>query len=510
MSSWTDLAQWIDLNGFVVLSSGLLVLVLLLLWVLGVVLGLGRRAGNIDMLAQDVAELLDGQARLEQVWRSELSQSQMQLRSEISQGQQALRQELNTANEQFRAAVARDAGMTRTETTQGLDRFAAGFAQRLEFLTQASEMRMQDLRDTVEKRLVLLQQDNGERLEQMRKTVDEKLHATLEQRLGESFRQVSDRLESVHKGLGEMQALASGVGDLKRVLTNVKTRGTWGEVQLMRLIEDVMTPEQYAVHVKTVPGSDAMVEVAIRLPGGHLGDGPVWLPIDAKFPKEEYERLQDAQDRADKDAVKTAASALGRAIEVQAKLIAEKYLAPPHTTDFAVMFLPSESLYAEALRLPGLLDRLQALRVNAAGPANLAALLNSLQMGFRTLAIEQRSSEVWQTLRSVKTEFGKFGQTLADVRKSLETATSRIGRTETRTRVMLKTLKSVEALEDRSSDAREDLSDDLADDLPDELSRGAADADVSVDIRAKDQDRDVDDRSVDRFLESEQKKGRST
>ena len=489
MGKWTDLTQWTDVNGFLALMSGLLALLLLLLLVLGILWRLVRRSATNDALAQDLSALLAGQARLEQAWRTELSQSQLQLRREISQGQQALRQELNTANEQFRAAVAADAALTRTETTQGLDRFGAGFAQRLEFLTQSSERRLQDLRDTVEKRLVLLQQDNAQRLEQMRKTVDEKLHATLEQRLGESFRQVSDRLEAVHKGLGEMQALASGVGDLKRVLTNVKTRGTWGEVQLMRLIEDVMTPEQYAVHVKTVPGSDAMVEVAIRLPGGHLGDGPVWLPIDAKFPKEEYERLQDAQERSDKDAVKVAASALGRAIEVQARLIADKYLSPPHTTDFAVMFLPSESLYAEALRLPGLLDRLQTLRVNAAGPANLAALLNSLQMGFRTLAIEQRSSEVWQTLRSVKTEFGKFGQTLADVRKSLETATSRIGRTETRTRVMLRTLKSVEALEDSALNT-----------LADDLSRDSVTA----------QDQDIDDSREDPFLESEQNIGRST
>lgn len=488
MGNWTEFAQWSNLNWFVLIASGLFVLLVLLLWVLATLMRLQRRAGDSDLLVEDVAQLLAGQARLEQVWRSELSQSQLQLRSEISQGQQALRQELNTANEQFRAAVARDAAMTRTETTQGLDRFGAGFAQRLEFLTQASERRLQDLRDTVEKRLTLLQQDNAQRLDEMRKTVDEKLHATLEQRLGESFRQVSDRLEAVHKGLGEMQALANGVGDLKRVLTNVKTRGTWGEVQLMRLIEEVMTPDQYAVHVKTVPGSDAMVEVAIRLPGGHLGDGPVWLPIDAKFPKEEYERLQDAQDRADKDAAKTAAGALGRAIEVQARLIADKYLAPPHTTDFAVMFLPSESLYAEALRLPGLLDRLHALRVNVAGPANLAALLNSLQMGFRTLAIEQRSSEVWQTLRSVKTEFGKFGQTLDDVRKSLETATTRIGRTQTRTRVMLKTLKGVEALEDRTAD------------------RVAGDV---SDGNLAEQDRYVDDPTEDPFLESEHNKGES-
>lgn len=415
-----------------------------------------RQSTQVEALTDDLVQIMQAQDRLEQVWRSELGQGNVQLRTEIQQSQQTFRQEILHANEQFRSAVARDATLARTEINEGLERFAGGFAQRLDSLVQANERRMQDLRDTVDKRLQLLQQDNAQRLDQMQRTVDEKLHATLEQRLGESFRQVSDRLEAVHKGLGEMQALAIGVGDLKRVLTNVKTRGTWGEVQLMRLIEDVLTPDQYATHVKTVPGSDAMVEVAIRLPGKSQDDQPVWLPIDAKFPKEEYERLQDAQDRSDKQAVHVAATALGRAIEAQARLIAQKYLAPPHTTDFGVMFLPSESLYAEALRLPGLLDRLQSLRINVAGPANLGALLSSLQMGFKTLAIEQRSSEVWQTLRAVKTEFGKFGQALADVRKSLETASNRIGQTETRTRVMLRTLKHVEG-----GDAGEEIEDSV-------------------------------------------------
>lgn len=447
MTSWIDLEQLTQPHW---IAAAIAVLFLLIMWVVALLWSVRSR---LNSARQDAVliELQQGQGRLEQAWRTELSQSQALLRAEIAQTLQALRQEIGTANDLFRAAVAKDAAMTRSETNEGLERFAAGFAQRLEFLTQSSERRLQDLRDTVEQRLVLLQQDNAEKLEQMRATVDEKLHATLEQRLGESFRQVSERLEAVHKGLGEMQTLATGVGDLKRVLTNVKSRGTWGEVQLLRLIEDVMAPGQYDVNVKTIPGSDAMVEVAIRLPGANSEDMPVWLPIDAKFPKEEYERLQDAQDRSDKDAVKVASAALGRAVEAQARLIAQKYLAPPHTTDFAIMFLPSEGLYAEALRLPGLLDRLQTLRINVAGPSSLAALLNSLQMGFRTLAIEQRSSEVWQTLRTVKTEFGKFGHALADVRKSLESATSRIGKTETRTRVMLRTLNQVEALDSENT-----------------------------------------------------------
>lgn len=251
-----------------------------------------------------------------------------------------------------------------------------------------------------------------------------------------------------------MQTLATGVGDLKRVLTNVKTRGTWGEVQLARLIEDGMTPEQYGRNVKTVPGSDAQVEFAIRLPGSTELEQVVWLPIDAKFPKEEYERLMDAHELSDRDGIKAAGLALGKAVETQAKLIVSKYVSPPYTTDFAIMFLPSESLYAEVLRQPGLLDKLHDLRVNVAGPANLAALLNSLQMGFRTLAIQHQTSQVWQVLAAVKTEFNKFGDTLASVKKSLETASNKLGQTEIRTRAMLKTLKTVEALPDDEARAR--------------------------------------------------------
>jgi len=344
---------------------------------------------------------------------------------------------------------------------ESLARFATSFTAQWQSLIQTNDQRMGELRAAIEQRLLALQTDNAGKLDEMRRTVDEKLHATLELRLGESFKQVSERLEAVQRGLGEMQALATGVGDLKRVLTNVKTRGTWGEVQLARLIEDGMTPEQYAKNVKTVPGSDAQVEFAIRLPGSTELDQTVWLPIDAKFPKEEYERLMDAHEHADRDGIKTAGLALGKAVETQAKLIVSKYVSPPHTTDFAIMFLPSESLYAEVLRQPGLLDKLHDLRVNVAGPANLAALLNSLQMGFRTLAIQQRSSEVWQVLRAVKTEFNKFGDTLANVKKSLDTASNRIGQTETRTRAMLRSLKNVEAMPE--DEARALLRDGLND-----------------------------------------------
>lgn len=388
--------------------------------------------------------LLDGLARTERALRVDIVEGQRGLRTEFAESTRDLRQELAQSHSELRAALTRDAQASRVESAESLARFATGFGDQLQGLIQINERRLMEVRATVDQRLQALQQDNSAKLDDIRRTVDEKLHATLEQRLGESFKQVSERLEAVHKGLGEMQALAAGVGDLKRVLTNVKSRGTWGEVQLARLIEDNMTPEQYASNIKPVPGSDAVVEFAIRLPG--RGDAPVWLPIDAKFPKEEYERLMDAQERADAEGVKMAGVALGKAVERQARLIADKYVAPPHTTDFAIMFLPTESLYAEVLRRPGLLDRLHGLRVNVAGPSNLAALLNSLQMGFRTLAIEQRSSEVWQVLRAVKTEFGKFGDALAGVKKTLDSASSKIGQTEVRARVMLRNLKSVEAL----------------------------------------------------------------
>lgn len=436
MNDWLS-SDWLPLA---LAASTLLLVLIICIFVLA--LWRSQPNGQSDLFQ----ELLAGQQRLEQSWRSELAESQRLLRMEMAESQRALRQELASADEQFRAMVSRDALAGRQEAAEALERFGQGFAQRLQSLSLGNEQRMTDLRNMVEQRLKLLQTDNASKLEEMRQTVDEKLHATLEQRLGESFKLVSDRLEAVHKGLGEMQTLAAGVGDLKRVLTNVKSRGTWGEVQLARLIEDTMTSDQYARNVKTVPGSDAMVEFAIRLPGHQDVQAPVWLPIDAKFPKEEYERLHEAQELADRDAIRQASIALTRAVETQAKLIASKYVAPPHTTDFAIMFLPSEGLYAEVLRLPGVLDKLHDLRVNVAGPANLAAMLNSLQMGFRTLAIEQRSSEVWQVLRSVKTEFGKFGQSLADVKKSLESATSKIGKTETRTRVMLRSLKTVESL----------------------------------------------------------------
>jgi DNA recombination protein RmuC len=347
-----------------------------------------------------------------------------------------------------------DARNGRQESAQALQQFGDTLTRQLSLLHEAQAQRMQELRGGVETRLRELQTDNSAKLEEMRRTVDEKLHATLEQRLGESFKLVSDRLEQVHRGLGEMQTLAAGVGDLNRMLTGVKTRGIWGEVQLAGLLEQVLTPQQYDSNVATRRGSSERVEFAIRLPGRDGDGGCVWLPIDAKFPREDYERLLDAQERADADAAADAGRQLEARIKLEARSIRDKYLDPPHTTDFAVMFLPAEGLYAEVLRRVGLSDQLQRdFRVTIAGPTTLMALLNSLQMGFRTLAIEKRSGEVWSVLGAVKTEFGKFGDVLAKTRKKLEEATNSIGSAETRTRQIERKLRTVEALPAEASEA---------------------------------------------------------
>ena len=350
--------------------------------------------------------------------------------------------------EAVRQSLVLSGQQMREEQASTLRRFGEAQHQQLTQLAEGNERRLAEVRATLEQKLKDIEVNNAAKLEEMRRTVDEKLHATLEQRLGESFKLVSDRLEQVHRGLGEMQTLAAGVGDLKRVLTNEKTRGIWGEVQLQALLEQLLTPDQFAKNVATRPGSAERVEFAIALPGQN-GDSstPVWLPIDAKFPREDYERLLDAQERADPVAVEEASKALETRIRLEAKTIAEKYLAPPHTTDFALLFLPTEGLYAKVLRRPGLSDLLQReYRVTVAGPTTLTALLNSLQMGFRTLAIERRSSEVWQVLGAVKTEFTKFGDVLAKTKSQLETVTRSIDKAEVRTRAMARQLKAVEAL----------------------------------------------------------------
>lgn len=312
---------------------------------------------------------------------------------------------------------------------------------------QAIEQLQHQLRQTLEQQIQTLQASNAQKLDEMRATVDEKLQSTLETRLGQSFKQVADRLEQVHKGLGEMQTLAQGVGDLKHLLTNVKTRGMFGEAQLAALLEQVLAPDQYATQVATRPGSRNVVDFAIRLPGRGDDGQPCWLPIDAKFPNEDYERLLDAQVRADAVEADAAGKALELRIRLEAKSMADKYLEPPHTTDFAILFLPTEGLYAEVLRRPGLMEALQREhRVTLAGPTTLMAMLNSLQMGFRTLALEKRSSEVWQVLGAVKTEFGKFGDVLAKVKTQTQTVLNTLDSAEVRSRAMGRVLKSVEAL----------------------------------------------------------------
>ena len=346
------------------------------------------------------------------------------------------------------AALGTDTRAGREEAAALQKTFRDGMGQQLQQLTEANSQRLNELRATVEGRLKELQTDNAQKLEAMRATVDEKLHATLEARLGESFKQVSDRLEQVHRGLGEMATLATGVGDLKRVFSNVKTRGGWGEVQLGNLLEQVLTAEQFKAQQVVKPGSSERVDYAIKLPGRVEADEqPVWIPIDAKFPVEDYQRLMDAQDEADAPGVKAAGAALEQAVRKQAKFIAEKYIAPPYTTDFALLFLPTEGLYAEVLRRPGLADALQReQRVILTGPSTLAALLNSLQIGFRNMAMQKRTSEVWQVLGAVKTEFGKFGDVLDKVKKKLDEASNQIEESGKRTRAIQRNLKSVEAL----------------------------------------------------------------
>jgi DNA recombination protein RmuC len=313
-------------------------------------------------------------------------------------------------------------------------------------LRETNDARFEAVRQTLERRLDALRGENAQKLEQMRATVDEKLQATLETRLGESFKLVSDRLEQVHKGLGEMQTLATGVGDLKRVLTNVKKRGTWGEMQLGALLAEVLTPGQYATNVETVPGSGRRVEFALRMPAP--ADEPAcWIPVDAKFPVEEWERLQDALERSDADAAESARKALATYLRQQARTVRASYVAPPHTSDFAFLYLPTESLYAEMMARPGLADELQReQRVIFTGPSNFLALLNIVQMGFRSVAIEQRSAEVWRTLGAVRTEFGKFGDVLARAKKKLDEASNTLDEARGKTTTIARRLRDVEAL----------------------------------------------------------------
>ncbi|MBM3308419.1 MAG: DNA recombination protein RmuC [Candidatus Eisenbacteria bacterium] len=400
----------------------LLAVALALLWRMSRALSGGSRDALVAALQEELRQA-----------RREASDAARDLREELARSQKG--------GAELVVTTMREMGSAQREALTAV-------TGEIQTLARANETRLEGLRGTVDAKLEQLREGNEAKLEEMRRTVDEKLHATLETRLGESFRLVSQQLEAVQSGLGEMRSLASGVGDLKKVLSNVKTRGTLGEVQLGAILEDILTPDQYDRNVQTKEGTRENVEYAVRLPGP--ADAPnrcVWLPIDSKFPQEDFQRLVEASDQGDADGVKAAAAALSRAVRASAKDIQEKYLDPPNTTDFAIMFLPTEGLYAEVLREPGLFESLMhTCRVVAAGPTTLAAILSSLRMGFRTLAIERRSSEVWQILGAVKTEFGKFGGVLDKLRKQLNTAAKTVEETDVRTRAMERKLRQVEEL----------------------------------------------------------------
>lgn len=444
-----------------------------LLTLIGLVIRLSARMVDLQVRFQS---LQNNDERLERGMREQMADNRRevadalaQTRNELNRSIEHLSQHLGSQSDQLRKLLddklnqaLQDARAGRTEQAGSLQGFGELLTGQLHQLMQRNTEGMDTLRQAIESRLAAIQADNGQKLEQMRQTVDEKLHNTLEQRLGESFKRVSEQLERVHAGLGEMQTLASGVGDLKKVLSNVKVRGTWGEVQLDNLLEQILSPGQYEKNVATRPNSAERVEFAIRLPGRDDAGSVVWLPIDAKFPLEDYQKLLEAQELGDITAMEDAGRAMENRVRAEAKTIRDKYIEVPCTTDFALLFLPIEGLYAEVIRRPGLFDSLQRdYRVTLTGPTTLTAILNSLQMGFRTLAIEQRSSEVWQVLGAVKTEFGKFGDVLAKTKKKLDEASRTIEQAEVRTRAIDRSLRKVESLPTvQSRGLLEDLTED--------------------------------------------------
>ena len=443
---------------------------LILIWLMA---RLGSRLGDLQNRFQSLQindERLERGIREEMADnRREASAATAQNRDELNRAIERLSQTLSTQSDHLRKLLddkltqaQQDARSGRTEQAESLKGFGELLTGQLHQLMQRNTEGMDTLRQAIETRLAAIQTDNSQKLEQMRQTVDEKLHNTLEQRLGESFKRVSEQLERVHAGLGEMQTLASGVGDLKKVLSNVKVRGTWGEVQLDNLLEQILSAGQYEKNVATRPNSAERVEFAIKLPGRDEAGSIVWLPIDAKFPLEDYQKLLEAQELGDLAAMEDAGRAMENRVRAEAKTIRDKYIEVPHTTDFALLFLPIEGLYAEVIRRPGLFDTLQRdYRVTLTGPTTLTAILNSLQMGFRTLAIEQRSSEVWQVLGAVKTEFGKFGDALAKTKKKLDEASRTIEQAEVRTRAIDRSLRKVESLPPMESRGLlEDLTED--------------------------------------------------
>ncbi|UCD77445.1 MAG: DNA recombination protein RmuC [Desulfobacterales bacterium] len=420
------------------LFLGFAFLLLLAALILLIVLMRRKPEDVINKLQKDFETLGKKQERLETVVKDEITLNRQETSNSDRLAREELGKVLRASSDSLQQRMVDNIRMQRDQ----LD----SFSKQQIAMAKLNEDKLEAMRRTMEIQLRTLQEDNTRQLEKMRATVDDKLQTTLEKRLGESFKQVSERLEQVYKGLGEMRSLATGVGDLKKVLTNVKTRGTWGEIRLSHILEQILTPDQYAVNVATKKDSNERVEFAIKLPGPDPEkEQVVWLPIDAKFPQEDYQRLVDAQEAADRELADKSIKSLENRIKLEAKNIKDKYIDPPHTTDFAIMFLPVEGLYAEVLRQPGLCDTLQREhRIVVTGPTTLAALLNSLQMGFRTLAIEKRSSEVWELLGVVKAEFGKFGDVLAQTKKKLQEASNTIGKAEVRTRVIERKLRAVQ------------------------------------------------------------------
>lgn len=444
--------------------AGLILLALLaalvLLWRL-----LSQVAAAQTQGPSEAYELLQkGNERLERELRLEIAEAgrtgRLEQQSGLAAFQQTLTQQMAEAARTHNAQLDLLAQQSAQQLNLLQKSLGDTLTLQLQSLADSNARRMVEIRETLEAQLAQLQQTNATKLDDMRRTVDEQLQTTLQARLSESFKQVAERLEQVHQGLGAMQGLAQGVGDLQRVLTNVKTRGIFGEVQLESLLEQVLTTEQFSRQVETRPRSNQRVDFAVRFPGRSADGTPVWLPIDAKFPRDDYERLLDAHERADALGVEVAGKALEARIRAEARTISESYLAPPHTTDFAVLFLPIESLYAEVLRRPGLMDSLQRdWRVTLAGPTTMLAMLNSLQMGFRTLALEQRASEVWDVLGAVKTEFDRYGEWVARIREQVQKAADTLDRADTRTRQMQRALRKVEALPQEQADlllARQD------------------------------------------------------
>ena len=435
----------------------ILIPIVLILCVINLIMLFNMKGNNNSEIKKQLNNIENATNKIEKTIQYEISR----FREENNSNARNIREEVSYSLNQSSKSITNQMSTIANLQNNQLQ----NFSEQLSKLTDSNEQRLNDMRNTIEQKLLIIQQDNSKKLEEMRATVDEKLHSTLEKRLGESFGDISKRLEVLYKELGEMHSLASGVNDLKRTLTTVKTRGIWGEIQLGNIIEEILTTDQYETNVITKKKSNDRVEFAIKLPGNDTNNTKIYLPIDAKFPQEDYQRLIDAAEIGDKAAVDAARKALEVRVKSEAKSIKDKYLDPPNTTDFGIMFLPTESLYAEVAKIPNLIEVLQRdYRVIITGPTTLVALLNSLQMGFRTLAIEKRSSEIWTLLGAVKTEFGKFGDILDKTQKKLQEATNTIETASKKTRTIQSKLKKVQELpiEESNLYLGEDLEDNVA------------------------------------------------